>query len=371
MNTRMKARRELEMDLRRALAGEQFELYYQPLVVLETNAVNGFEALLRWNHPMRGLVSPADFIPIAEETGLIGLRRMGAQSGLRRSCQLAGAHQSRGQPFTCAAQLPQSRQHGHSGAAKSGMPPRKLQLEITETVLLQNTFTTLATLHELRKMGVQIALDDFGTGYSSLSYLRSFPFDKIKIDRSFIQDLSDGAEPLAIVNAVAGLAKCLNMTSTAEGVETQQRWTCCRRSAAPRCKAISSAMPDRPMRSGVSLLKARREKLERPDTARGLKRVARPTKAGAGFRFPPTASAKNQGPLKEKSRPSSRSQQANTLSAEPRSNSVRACWCLHERHRYKDRRLLPRYRHHRIGVCVVVLEMARNQCAGKPVGHAP
>jgi EAL domain-containing protein (putative c-di-GMP-specific phosphodiesterase class I) len=103
------------------------------------------------------------------------------------------------------------------------MSPHKLQLEITETVLLQNTFTTLATLHELRKMGVQIALDDFGTGYSSLSYLRSFPFDKIKIDRSFIQDLSNGAEPLAIVNAVAGLAKCLNMTSTAEGVETQQQ----------------------------------------------------------------------------------------------------------------------------------------------------
>jgi EAL domain-containing protein (putative c-di-GMP-specific phosphodiesterase class I) len=107
--------------------------------------------------------------------------------------------------------------------AESGMSAHKLQLEITETVLLQNTFSTLNTLHELRKMGVQIALDDFGTGYSSLSYLRSFPFDKIKIDRSFIQDLSNGAEPLAIVNAVAGLAKCLNMTSTAEGVETQQQ----------------------------------------------------------------------------------------------------------------------------------------------------
>lgn len=106
---------------------------------------------------------------------------------------------------------------------ESGMSPHKLQLEITESVLLQNTFTTLATLHELRKMGVQIALDDFGTGYSSLSYLRSFPFDKIKIDRSFIQDLSNGAEPLAIVNAVAGLAKCLNMTSTAEGVETREQ----------------------------------------------------------------------------------------------------------------------------------------------------
>jgi len=107
--------------------------------------------------------------------------------------------------------------------ATSGMDAKKLQLEITETVLLQNTFSALATLHELRKMGVQIALDDFGTGYSSLSYLRSFPFDKIKIDQSFIQDMSNGVEPLAIVNAVAGLAKCLNMISTAEGVETQQQ----------------------------------------------------------------------------------------------------------------------------------------------------
>ena len=103
------------------------------------------------------------------------------------------------------------------------MPARKLQLEITELVLMQNTFSTLATLHELRKLGVQIAMDDFGTGYSSLSYLRSFPFDKIKIDRSFIRDLSNGAEPLAIVHAVAGLANCLNMISTAEGVETQQQ----------------------------------------------------------------------------------------------------------------------------------------------------
>jgi EAL domain-containing protein (putative c-di-GMP-specific phosphodiesterase class I) len=105
----------------------------------------------------------------------------------------------------------------------SGMAAHRLQLEITESVLMQNTFATLATLHELRKLGVQIAMDDFGTGYSSLSYLRSFPFDKIKIDRSFIQDLSNGAEPLAIVHAVAGLAKCLNMISTAEGVETQQQ----------------------------------------------------------------------------------------------------------------------------------------------------
>jgi len=224
MNTRMKVRRELEMDLRKALAGGQFELYYQPLVVLETNEVNGFEALLRWNHPIRGLVSPADFIPIAEETGLIVPL---GEWVLKAACSEAVNWPEH---IKVAVNLSPAQLNCRNlvnmvttALAESGMPPRKLQLEITETVLLQNTFTTLATLHELRKMGVQIALDDFGTGYSSLSYLRSFPFDKIKIDRSFIQDLSNGSEPLAIVNAVAGLAKCLNMTSTAEGVETRQQ----------------------------------------------------------------------------------------------------------------------------------------------------
>jgi len=224
MNTRMKVRRELEMDLRKALAGEQFELHCQPLVVLETNEVNGFEALLRWNHPVRGLVSPADFIPIAEETGLIVPL---GEWVLKTACAEAVNWPKH---IKVAVNLSPAQLNCRNlvnmvtaALAESGMPPQKLQLEITETVLLQNTFTTLATLHELRKMGVQIALDDFGTGYSSLSYLRSFPFDKIKIDRSFIQDLSNGSEPLAIVNAVAGLAKCLNMTSTAEGVETRQQ----------------------------------------------------------------------------------------------------------------------------------------------------
>jgi EAL domain-containing protein (putative c-di-GMP-specific phosphodiesterase class I) len=224
MNTRMKVRRELEMDLRKALASEQFELYYQPLVVLETNEVNGFEALLRWNHPARGLVSPADFIPISEETGLIVPL---GEWVLKAACDEAvnWPEHIKVAVNLSPAQLDSRNLVGMVTTAlrESGMPPHKFQLEITETVLLQNTFTTLATLHELRKMGVQIALDDFGTGYSSLSYLRSFPFDKIKIDRSFIQDLSNGAEPLAIVNAVAGLAKCLNMTLTAEGVETQQQ----------------------------------------------------------------------------------------------------------------------------------------------------
>jgi len=170
------------------------------------------------------LVSPAEFIPVAEETGLI--IPLG-EWVLRKACQ-----QTVNWPdhVKVAVNLSPAQLKSRnvvrmvkSALEDSGMAGRRLQLEITESVLMQNTFATLATLHELRKLGIQIAMDDFGTGYSSLSYLRSFPFDKIKIDRSFIDDLSNGAEPLAIVNAVAGLAKCLNMVSTAEGVETQQQ----------------------------------------------------------------------------------------------------------------------------------------------------
>ncbi len=224
MNTRMKARRELEMDLRKALHNKEFELYYQPLVTLQTNEISAFEALLRWNHPTRGMISPAEFIPIAEETGLI--IPLG-EWVLKTACLETSNWPDH---VKVAVNLSPSQLNNRNlvkvvmdALNESGMAARRLQLEITESVLMQNTFSTLATLHELRKLGVQIAMDDFGTGYSSLSYLRSFPFDKIKIDRSFIQDLSNGAEPLAIVHAVAGLANCLNMISTAEGVETQQQ----------------------------------------------------------------------------------------------------------------------------------------------------
>jgi diguanylate cyclase (GGDEF)-like protein len=224
MDARMKARRELDMDLRKALVNAEFELYYQPLVNLQDNQIVAFEALLRWNHPARGLISPAEFIPVAEETGLI--IPLG-EWVLRRACEETANWPA---DIKVAVNLSPSQLKSRnltevvvSALATSGMPAHRLQLEITETVLMQNTFNTLATLHQLRALGVQIAMDDFGTGYSSLSYLRSFPFDKIKIDRSFIQDLSNGAEPLAIVHAVAGLAKSLNMISTAEGVETQQQ----------------------------------------------------------------------------------------------------------------------------------------------------
>jgi diguanylate cyclase (GGDEF)-like protein len=224
MDARMKARRDLEMDLRKALTHKEFELYYQPLVNLQTNEITAFEALLRWKHPTRGMISPADFIPVAEETGLI--IPLG-EWVLKTACEETVNWPDH---VKVAVNLSPTQLTNRNlvnvvmkALADSGLDAGRLQLEITETVLLQNTFATLARLHELRKLGAQIALDDFGTGYSSLSYLRSFPFDKIKIDQSFIQDMSNGAEPLAIVNAVAGLAKCLNMISTAEGVETQQQ----------------------------------------------------------------------------------------------------------------------------------------------------
>ena len=224
MDARMKARRELDMDLRKALANDEFELYYQPLVNLENNEITAFEALLRWNHPERGLVSPADFIPVAEETGLI--IPLGAWV-LHRACRETADWPSNIKVAVnlSPAQLKSRNLTEMVFAAldAAGMAPSRLQLEITETVLMQDSFKTLATLQKLRARGVQIALDDFGTGYSSLSYLRSFPFDKIKIDRSFIKDLADGAEPLAIVHAIASLAKSLNMISTAEGVETKQQ----------------------------------------------------------------------------------------------------------------------------------------------------
>ena len=224
MDARMKARRQLDMDLRNALANSEFELHYQPLVNLQSKAITAFEALLRWNHPVRGLVAPSEFIPIAEETGII--IPLG-EWVLRRACQETSNWPN---DIKVAVNLSPAQLKSRNlievvvdALATAGLSASRLQLEITETVLMQNTFNTLSILQKLRALGVQIALDDFGTGYSSLSYLRSFPFDKIKIDRSFIRDLSSGAEPIAIVHAVAGLAKSLNMISTAEGVETKQQ----------------------------------------------------------------------------------------------------------------------------------------------------
>jgi len=224
MDMRMKARRELEIALRRALAAGKFELHYQPLVNVVDKRITGCEALLRWNHPERGMIPPAEFIPVAEEIGLIVPL---GEWVLRKACLDAASWPD---DIKVAVNLSPTQVINQnlvpivvSALAAAGLPARRLEVEITESVLLYNTETNTATLHRLRELGVHISMDDFGTGYSSLSYLRKFPFDKIKIDRSFISGLPGENESIAIVRAVAGLAANLNMTATAEGVETAEQ----------------------------------------------------------------------------------------------------------------------------------------------------
>jgi EAL domain-containing protein (putative c-di-GMP-specific phosphodiesterase class I) len=204
-----------------ALDSEQFEVHYQPQVDISSGQINGFEALVRWRHPERGLVPPADFITLSEEVGLID--RLGAFV-LRKACQEAASWP---QPVMIAVNLSalqfrSGRLVGIVGAVlrETGLDPSRLELEITEGVMLTDSAGTLQQLRQLKLMGVHISLDDFGTGYSSLSYIRNFPFDKIKIDQSFVRELGASADSLAIIRAVAGLCSSLGITTTAEGVET-------------------------------------------------------------------------------------------------------------------------------------------------------
>jgi len=225
MDARMQARRILEIDLRKAIANGEFELFYQPLVDMKTEYVTGFEALIRWHHPERGMVPPLDFISVAEETGLIVpigdwvLRQACVEaatwpSGLKVAVNLSPIQfKSKGLLLSVVSAL-----------AASGLSPNRLELEITESVLLLDGDATLDILHELRKLGVRISMDDFGTGYSSLSYLRKFPFDRIKIDRSFIADMSDHNDSMAIVRAVIAMGSGLGIATTAEGVETPEQF---------------------------------------------------------------------------------------------------------------------------------------------------
>ena len=227
MDAELQARRVLELDIRRAIEEAQFELYYQPLISLPTHEISGFEALLRWHHPERGLVSPAEFIPIAEDTGLIDT--IGAWV-LRQACSEATGWPEHVKIAVnlSPAQFRSDELVGivNQALIASGLEPSRLELEITESVLLQQDDPNLMTLHRLRQMGVRISMDDFGTGYSSLSYLRSFPFDKIKIDRSFVKGLSNDGGSVAIVRAVTGLSRSLGITTTAEGVETDEQLHC-------------------------------------------------------------------------------------------------------------------------------------------------
>jgi len=218
----MQARRALELDLRKALANKELVLHYQPLVNLQTEQISGFEALIRWDHPERGMIAPADFIPFAEEMALI------VQIGewvIRTACEEASKWPSdvRVAVNLSAVQFrtPSLYEIVANALSHAGLAAARLELEITESVPLLNQAPTLETLRQLRALGVRIAMDDFGTGHSSLSYLRCFPFDRIKIDCSFIHDLSTEKDSRAIISAVAHLASSLGMETTAEGIETQ------------------------------------------------------------------------------------------------------------------------------------------------------
>ncbi|WP_407116434.1 putative bifunctional diguanylate cyclase/phosphodiesterase [Bradyrhizobium sp. LMG 9283] len=229
LDAKAQSRRKIEVELREAIQNDVLRPYYQPLIDLQSGRITGFEALVRWPHAERGMVSPAEFIPVAEDTGLIN--PLGGQM-LRRACLDAAAW-----PDDVRVAVNLSPLQFRSGnllsmvtdALKhSGLPPRRLELEITETLLLEKSAQVLATLHALRALGVRISMDDFGTGYSSLSYLRSFPFDKIKIDQSFVRDLGANREAQAIIRSIVSLGKGLGVTITAEGVETEAELSCLR-----------------------------------------------------------------------------------------------------------------------------------------------
>jgi diguanylate cyclase (GGDEF)-like protein/PAS domain S-box-containing protein len=230
MDASAKARLTMEQDLRRALSDGGFEIHYQPLVDLRRNEVSGCEALLRWHHPERGMISPAEFIPVAEDTGLIN--ELGDWV-LRTACAEAATWPDhiRLAVNVSPVQLKcQTLALKIAGAlAASGLKASRLELEITEAVLIRDDEAALAILHQLRALGVRIALDDFGTGFSSLSYLKRFPFDKIKIDRCFVHDISETDGSSSIVQAVVNIAAALKMTTTAEGVETEAQLELLRR----------------------------------------------------------------------------------------------------------------------------------------------
>ena len=261
MNARIQLRHTLETDLRSAILGGEFELHYQPLINVIGGEVTGFEALLRWHRPGHGLMTPAQFIPVAEETGMIVAI---GEWVLRSACFEAATWPEN---IGVAVNLsPVQFEKGdivaavRAALAASGLRPDRLELEITESVELRETVGTLTALHQLRAMGIRVALDDFGTGYSSLSYLRSFPFDKLKIDQSFIRDLVTNKESMSIVRAVTGLGQSLNIKTTAEGVETVDQLNMLRRQG---CTEVQGYLFSRPV--PASELPMLMERLKRTD----------------------------------------------------------------------------------------------------------
>lgn len=244
MDALMQARRMLEIDLRQAIEIKQFVVYYQPLVTTRTGQVSGFEALVRWPHPSRGLVSPIEFISVAEETGLIG--RLGALV-MEQACIDAVNWPESIKVAVNLSPLQFKNLNLASDVAdileRTGLPAHRLELEVTESVLLQDSDAILGLLHKIRSLGVRVSMDDFGTGYSSLSYLRRFPFDKIKIDQSFIRTLDDSNDCLAIVRAVLGLGRSLGMTVVAEGVETPAQFDILKREGCEQLQGYLFSKP--------------------------------------------------------------------------------------------------------------------------------
>ena len=218
-------RRMIENDLREAISGRQLKLYYQPITNNQRKNIVGYEALMRWHHPERGMIMPMDFIPVAEETGLI--HSLGAYA-LHEACREAASWPNKQSVAVNLSPL-QFKNSAlitivEAALKESGLEPGRLEVEITESVLLDSTSTNIEILQKLKALGVRIALDDFGTGYSSLSYLRSFPFDKIKIDKSFINDMKESREALAIIRAITGMSRSLDIQITAEGVESSEQF---------------------------------------------------------------------------------------------------------------------------------------------------
>ncbi len=249
MDSRARARHILLDDLRRALALQQFELHYQPQTNLTSRELVGFEALIRWRHPEHGLVPPDRFIPLAEEMGLIvpigeWVLRTACREAMSWPGELTIAVNVSAKQLADRDRLPRVVQ---AALDATGLPARRLEVEITESALVRHEKEALHVLHALRAIGVRVSMDDFGTGYSSLSQLRSFPFDKLKIDRSFVRDLSGNGEAIAVVRAIAALGASLGMTTTAEGVETAEQEAMIR---ADGCTDMQGYLVSRPVPAG-------------------------------------------------------------------------------------------------------------------------
>ncbi len=251
MNKDLRDRRQIEMDLREAIERNELELHYQPIVDLRRNVITGFEALARWRHPVKGMVPPAVFIPVAEDSGLIlPLGEWALMESCRRAVHWPNDLKIAVNLSPVQISAPNLVDKVLRILSETGLAPDRLELEITERVFMDDSEHTLSILHRLKDIGVRISMDDFGTGYSSLSYLRSFPFDKIKIDRTFVSDLAEGTEHVVIVQAVVSIASVLGMTDDRGGRRNRRSATVSAGTRLRRSTGVSLRCP-RTDREGI------------------------------------------------------------------------------------------------------------------------